>query len=176
MLSEDEINAEKVVPGPHSDLFSIGATCFSMMTGRNIWDALLEKRFVSRSQGPRRVDGAFIQESWRYHSWTERMNLLEPLLQGDESVFDILPNFYSQELRDLVVELLNLDREMGGESATLADEVEEGLAAKCAVTDGRELQGMRRIWRAMTRRRSGRRDARMAVAESRQQFDLRWLR
>lgn len=152
MLGEDEISADKVLPGPCSDIFSIGATCFAMMTGKTIWDVLLERRFIARSLAPGGIDHAVLEEKWRFADFDERTELLRPVLQGEQVLGSALSAFYSTELRALVSGLLNLDPEMRGESAALLDEAEETFAEISSDTD---LRGMQRRWRKATRSRAG---------------------
>ena len=152
MLGEDEISDEKIFPGPCSDLFSVGVTCFAMMTGKTIWDLLLERRFITRSLSSHRMDRAVLEEQWRFSDYDERMKMLKAVLRGEQVLGDTLPGFYSPEIRKIVEGLLNLDPEMRGESAALLDEAEDAFAEKCVERDGYGLEEMRRVWKAAIRR------------------------
>lgn len=168
MLGEDEISEERIYPGPCSDLWSIGATCFAMMTGKTIWDVLLERRFIERSLAPQGVERAEVHEKWRFHSYNERMDLLEPILRGEAVFGAALPDFYSAGLRQFVQGLLSLDPDVRGESAALVDEAEKAFAA---ISDGENgLQEMRRLWKRVTRVPNGRQELERAVREYEEVF------
>ena len=152
MLGESESHPEKIVPGPGSDLYSVGATCFAMMTGKTVWDSLLERRFVARAGARGRVDGAVLEEKWRFCSYEERVEVLRAAWRGDIVLSDALPEFYSVELRDLVERLLNFDAEARLESAMMLDDVEEAFAEKCEGGEEAALEGTRRMWREVVGR------------------------
>ena len=151
MLGEDEVSAEKFWPGPCSDIFSIGVVGFAMMTGKTIWDLLLERRFIARAQEPYRMERAVLEEKWRFSAYEERMEMLKAVLRGDQVLVNALPGFYSEELKDFVTMLLDLEPERRCESALLLDEAEDAFAQKCAQGNGTGLRKMQRLWRTAVR-------------------------
>lgn len=91
------------IPGPSSDLWSIGAVMVAMMTGTHVWDFLLEIRFLEHlKQGAKRSE---ISERWRNVSLTARRALLLTIA-GDASIALALPSRYSKALRMLAEALL----------------------------------------------------------------------
>ena len=91
-------------PGPASDLWSLGATAVTMMTGSTIWDVLLEIEFEEKAAN---FDEASISEDWRHAQTQRRHRLLRSYTEVQSRVLKALPRLYSPELRVIVGKLLN---------------------------------------------------------------------
>ena len=95
-----------MIPGPESDLWSIGAVMVAMMTGRTIWDLVLEIEFSGHVQAKRR--SAKLSETWRSVPLVQRHTLLSRLA-GNSDIAAALPEQYPFSLRAIVEAHLVVD-------------------------------------------------------------------
>ena len=71
------------LPGPASDLWSIGAVMVAMMTGHTIWDLLLEAEFANRARSKWR-SRAKLPETWQDVPLAQRHSLLRSFVGTSE--------------------------------------------------------------------------------------------
>ncbi|KAK5166892.1 uncharacterized protein LTR77_007621 [Saxophila tyrrhenica] len=100
---------EDHVPGPASDLWSIGAVAVTMMSGCYVWDFVRQTAFEARIGR----DNAQLHESWRHMPARQRHLYLEKQAMHAEIV-RALPQHYSYELKEFVEALLFFDPEDRG--------------------------------------------------------------
>ena len=122
------------LPSSRSDLWSIGAVTLAMMTGRTVWDFLLEYEFQDHVR--RRRGASQIPESWQDTPLAHRHALLLSL-NAQGRISSGLPERYSHELRVLVEALLVVDPEDRGEANHVLRDVEGKFESKRV-----ELEGM----------------------------------
>lgn len=90
------------IPGPASDLWSIGAVIVAMMTGRNVWDLVLEGDFIKEARDERNRRGS-LPERWQDVDSHQRIISLMAL--GVGKLAFALPKRYGESLK-IVVECL----------------------------------------------------------------------
>jgi serine/threonine protein kinase len=119
-------NEANEYPAAWSDIWSIGAVAIAMMTGRMIWDLVLEQEFEDNVQAN---DGsAQIEDRWRHASMHRRHTLLRRMA-GSLGIVRALPDLYSEDLRYLVESLLAFNPWERGETAYVLDDVERKYIA-----------------------------------------------
>lgn len=114
------------IPGPESDLWSIGAVLIAMMTGgRTIWDLILDIEFLNQAKPYRRRPRATLAERWRGIPLIHRQILLQNMA-GSAEIVSALPEKYSLELRVLTEGLVVFDPlDRGGAADVLEDAIAE---------------------------------------------------
>ena len=98
-------------PGLASDLWSIGAVMVAMMTGRTVWDLVLEVQFANLARRSQRRGK--IRERWRDVPLVARHALLLSMA-SDATIALALPRTYGDDLRLLTESLLVLNPDNRG--------------------------------------------------------------
>ena len=121
-----EDNEFNEYPAAWSDIWSIGAVAINMMTGRTVWDLVLENEFDEVVQA--KHGEAQIEDRWRHASMHRRHRLLQRMA-GTLGIVNALPDLYSKDLRFLVESLLAFNPWERGETAYVLDDVERRYTA-----------------------------------------------
>lgn len=123
------------VPGPCSDLWSIGALAVAMMTGRTVWDLLLEIDFRRDVDG--KIPRGQVVERWQDVPLGERHALLLSMA-GDATIAFALPKQYDDRLKTLVEGLLMFEPadRVGNAAEVYADVMMLFEDRRAAVGDG----------------------------------------
>lgn len=116
------------IPGPSSDLWSIGAVILAMMTGRNVWAFVLEADSTRPSASKGRQSAS--PERWQDVSLERRMLALANLKMGGLALG--LPRQYYEHLRNLVDCLLSYDPDTRGIPAEHLMDMEAFYTARVA--------------------------------------------
>ena len=119
-------NKTNEYPATWSDIWSIGAVAIAMMTGRTIWDLVLEKEFDDNVQAKHGT--ARIEDRWRHVSMHRRHTLLRRMA-GNLGIVKALPDLYSKDLRYLVESLLAFNPWERGETAYVLEDIERKYIA-----------------------------------------------
>ena len=115
------------VPGPASDLWSLGAVMVAVMTGRTIWDLVIETHYLHQVR--RRRHQSQVTEKWQNVALIQRLEMLRRP-GGRASVVTHLPERYSWGLRRLVAGMLAIDPLDRGDAVDVLVDAEAGFAER----------------------------------------------